>query len=94
MLKLRVSASIISIVILIGLTCCVPDSDRRVLAAELPLHLEEHIDEAKIGGSEVADDVHEPVEWRFDEPQPDWKAAGRIGSSFTIFGKTRTAWST
>ncbi len=44
-----------------------------VLMAEMPLYLEEHLDAANIEGSEVPVDVLETVEWRFDEPQPDWK---------------------
>ncbi len=43
------------------------------LTAEMPLHLEDHLDVANIEGSEVPEDLPEPVEWRFDEPQPDWK---------------------
>jgi arylsulfatase A-like enzyme len=41
----------------------------------MPLHLEEHLDAATIVGSEVPADLPVPVEWRFDEPQPDWKPA-------------------
>ncbi len=43
------------------------------LTAEVPLHLEDHLDTAVITGSEAPSDVPEAVEWRFDEPQPDWK---------------------
>ncbi|MDK1039672.1 MAG: sulfatase [Actinomycetota bacterium] len=43
------------------------------LTAEMPLHLEDHLDTAHIEGSEVPEDLPEPMEWRFDEPQPDWK---------------------
>ena len=43
------------------------------LTAEVPLHLEDHLDAAVITGSEVPSDVPAAVEWRFDEPQPDWK---------------------
>ena len=43
------------------------------LTVDMPLHLEDHLDAATIVGSEVATDIPEPVEWRFDEPQPDWK---------------------
>ncbi|MCZ6515411.1 MAG: hypothetical protein O6850_06075, partial [Acidobacteria bacterium] len=43
------------------------------LTADLPLHLEEHLDAASIEGSEVPADVPSAVEWRFDKPQPDWK---------------------
>ena len=43
------------------------------LTAEVPLHLEDHLDAAVVTGSEVPNNVPEAVEWRFDEPQPDWK---------------------
>jgi len=46
---------------------------QKVLIAEMPLYLEEHLDAARIEGSKVTEDVLEPFEWRFDEPQPDWK---------------------
>jgi len=45
------------------------------LTVDMPLHLEDHLDAATIVGSEVTDDIPEPVEWRFDEPQPGWKPA-------------------
>jgi arylsulfatase A-like enzyme len=40
----------------------------------MPLHLEDHLDEAVVVGSAVPQDLREAVEWNFDEPQPDWKA--------------------
>ncbi len=43
------------------------------LTVDMPLHLEEHLDAATIVGSEVPADLPAPVEWRFDEPQPDWR---------------------
>jgi hypothetical protein len=46
---------------------------QKILTAEIPLYLEEHLDAARIVGSKIPDVVPEPVEWRFDEPQPDWK---------------------
>ncbi len=49
------------------------------LTVDMPLHLEEHLDDATIVGSEVPDNIPEPVEWRFDEPQPDWRPAEVIG---------------
>ncbi len=48
------------------------------LTVDMPLHLEEHLDAATIVGSEVPANIPEPVEWRFDEPQPDWKPAKPI----------------
>ncbi len=45
------------------------------LTVDMPLHLEDHLDAATIVGSEVPADLPDPVEWRFDEPQPGWKPA-------------------
>ena len=53
--------------------CADPGSDALVLRADLPLHLEDHLDKATIDGSEIPDNLPERIEWRFDEPQPDWK---------------------
>ncbi len=55
--------------------CANPGSDALVLTADLPLHLEDHLDAATIEGSEIPTDVPEAVEWVFDEPQPDWRPA-------------------
>ncbi len=43
------------------------------LTADMPLHLEDHLDAATVVGSEVPADLPQSIEWRFDEPQPDWK---------------------
>ena len=53
--------------------CADPESDAVVLTADLPLHLEDHLDVATIVGSEVAADAPAVMEWHFDEPQEDWK---------------------
>lgn len=50
------------------------------LGAEVPLHLEEHLDAATIDGSHVPDTVGEVVEWRFDEPQPGWRPIAAKGA--------------
>ena len=42
------------------------------LTADVPLHLEDHL-HAAITGSEAPNQSPETIEWRFDEPQPDWK---------------------
>jgi len=44
-----------------------------VLTADMPLHLEDHLGSATIVGSEVPVDPPQGIEWRFDEPQPEWK---------------------
>jgi len=76
--KTRVSVLIALFIILIGPSCSGPESDQPVLTAELPLHLEEHLDDARIEGSEVPEDLPVPVVWKFDEPQPDWKPTSPI----------------
>ena len=48
----------------------------------LPLDLGEHLDAAAIIGSELPADLLQPVEWRFDQPQPGWKAPGRAHGQF------------
>jgi hypothetical protein len=58
------------------LSCSGLPSDSPVLTADMPLHLEEHIDAATIVGSEVPSEVPQPIEWRFDEPQPAWTSEG------------------
>jgi arylsulfatase A-like enzyme len=66
------------VIMLMAFSCSGPKSDQTLLKATLPLHLEEHLDAATIEGSEVPADIPEPVEWRFDEPRPDWKPAKPI----------------
>ena len=55
------------------LSCSGSASDSPVLTAEMPLHLEDHLDAATIVGSEVPAEVPAVMEWHFDEPQDDWK---------------------
>jgi len=61
------------LVVLLAPSCTGSDSGQPLLTAEMPLHLEEHLDAATIVGSEVPADLRQSVEWRFDEAQPDWK---------------------
>ena len=58
---------------LVGCSGSDSTSGTPVLTAELPLHLEEHFEAATLVGSEVPAEVPTAVEWRFDEPQPDWR---------------------
>ena len=53
------------------LSCSGSPSGSTVLTADMPLHLEQHLDVATIVGSEVPVDVPGVVEWHFDEPQED-----------------------
>ena len=61
------------LIVLFCTACTDQESDPVALTADLPLHLEDHLDVATIEGSEVPTDLPEAVEWRFDEAQPDWK---------------------
>jgi hypothetical protein len=72
MLKSRITALVFLVIMLMAFSCS-PDSDQPLLITELPLHLEEHLDDASIEGSEVREDLLAPLQWSFDEPQPDWK---------------------
>ena len=58
--------------VLLAPSCAGSDSGQPLLTAEMPLHLEEHLDAATIVGSEVPADLPQPVVWSFDEAQPDW----------------------
>lgn len=73
MLKPKGMMLFILVIVLMALSCSGPESDQPVLTAEMPLHLEEHLDDAKIVGSEVPEDLPAPIEWSFDVPQPDWE---------------------
>ena len=57
------------------------ESAQVILTADVPLHLEDHLDAATIEGSEIPTDVPETLEWRFDEPQPEWKPVGYAEST-------------
>lgn len=49
-----------------------------VLSAEAPLHLEEHLQNARVEGSVVPKDLPAAAEWKFDQPQPDWKSVAPL----------------
>ncbi len=65
-----VPATVLSLTLV---SCSGSSSGSTVLTADMPLHLEEHLDVAIIVGSEIPADVPAAVEWRFDELQPDWQ---------------------
>ena len=69
------SLAALLLAILLTAGCTGLDPGASPLAAEVPLHLEDHLDAATIVGSDILSDAPETVEWRFDEPQPDWKPA-------------------
>ena len=62
-----------TLLILPLINCSGSPSDSPVLTADVPLHLEDHLEAAVLVGSDVPEDVPQPVVWSFDEAQPDWK---------------------
>ncbi len=78
------------VIVLMALSCSGPESDQPVLTAELPLHLEEHIDDTKILGSKVSEDLPTPVEWQFDKLQPNWRPVSPLQPSFKPIHMTYT----
>ena len=59
--------------LLLGLALGACD-DPSVLTADMPLHLEDHLDVAVIEGSELPENPAATAVWHFDEPQPEWRA--------------------
>ncbi len=55
--------------------CAPGDEGSPVLRADMPLHLEEHLDAAIIESSEAPAELLSLVEWRFEDAQPGWGAA-------------------
>jgi arylsulfatase A-like enzyme len=75
MLKPKVTMFFTLVIMFILFSCSSRESDQPLLSAEVPLHFEEHLDAVTIVGSEVREDLFPPVEWHFNKPQPNWKAA-------------------
>ena len=66
--------AVISLLLAMTAVGCQGDAGTDVLTAEMPLHLEQHLDAAVVHGSEVPSDLPEPVEWSFNQEQPEWDA--------------------
>ncbi len=64
---------VMGVAVIISISAC-GGSRAAVLTADMPLHLEDHLDAATVVGSELPKTIPATVEWRFDQPQPDWKA--------------------
>ena len=60
------------------------------LTADIPLHLEEHLDQAIVTGSAAPANPPSQVEWRFDEPQPDWKPVKPLQDYIAAVRMSRT----
>ncbi len=70
--------------------CAPGDAGSPVLQAELPLHLEEHLDAAVIESSEAPAELPSPVEWLFEETQPEWKPVAPWNPTIEPARVTRT----
>ncbi len=93
-MKYVAHSSLASFLLLLAAGACSgPPSDSPVLTAEIPLHLEEHLEAATIVGSEVPTDLPQPVVWSFDEEQPEWKILplGELGFEPTQLTQTDDA---
>jgi len=73
--RLRTSVALIGLLSAIG---CRGDGSRtgeRALTADLPLHLEDHVDAARVEGSEIPKNIPAVASWTFNKDQAAWKAA-------------------
>jgi len=82
---------VVALPLVIGLAGGCNDGAPPILTADMPLHLEDHLDAATVEGSELPATIPEAVEWRFDEPQPDWKVAVPLVRTFAPAQVERTA---
>jgi arylsulfatase A-like enzyme len=71
--RMRICAT--ALLVLGGAISCGGDPEHDVLSANVPLHLEDHLDAAELEGSEIPANLPQLIEWSFGEPQPDWRAA-------------------
>jgi arylsulfatase A-like enzyme len=72
--------------------CSGPSADSTVLSAEMPLHLEDHLDAAVIEGSEPPDisASEDAAEWLFAEAQPGWRPARPTDPRWEPVGPVQT----
>jgi arylsulfatase A-like enzyme len=87
--------AVLALLLLLSTATCTSRDDARVLTAEMPLHLEDHLDAATFttlaatNGPTV--NGPQPVEWRFDQPQPEWKASPMWNPGYRPAALARTA---
>ena len=86
--RFRVGSAVVAASL--GLGCAGSGGDDSALSADVPLHLEEHLESATLTGSEVPELLPEAIEWRFDQPQPEWRAPAHRNPSIPPLELTRT----
>jgi hypothetical protein len=81
--------------LILSTAACARSAPQTVLTADVPLHLEDHLDAAtftEITATDIANTtLPTPVEWRFDQPQPDWKATPLWNAPYGAPTLSRTA---
>ncbi len=87
-IRRRSGALVLGLVVAVG--CGGPGGGSDVLTAEVPLHLEEHLDAAVVDVADPPVRPPEPVEWSFDQPQADWKALDPVDPETDPPSMTRT----
>ncbi len=65
----------VALLALLLVNCSGLPSDSLLLTADMPLHLEDHLDAAIVVGSEAPEDVREPVGWGAEQLRSDWRGA-------------------
>jgi arylsulfatase A-like enzyme len=77
----RLSSSVLCVLPCLSLVSCSGESaDSLPLQSASPLKLQEHLDAATVTGSQLPRDLPQPVEWHFDQPQPEWTPFANPGT--------------
>src|SRR5262245_36740503 len=85
------AATVAAVAVLVLSVGCRQADSARALAAEMPVHLEDHVDAASVEGPSATESALDPVTWRFDAGEPAWKPvpypdAGTVAVSHTPDG--------
>ena len=59
---------------LFSAACSSSPDDLPFLTAEMPLHFEDHLPDARIFGADVSVGTLQPIEWNFPKPGVDWRS--------------------
>ena len=93
--RFHLCRALIPFTVLLVTTACARSPKQVVLTADMPLHLEDHLDVATFTEMSATDlpkaDLLKAVEWRFDQAQPEWKATPLWNPPHAVPTLTRTA---
>jgi len=89
--KQSIGVSLCALTFVLSDGCARSGEEKPLSTAERPLHLADHLDKARVEESDVPKTIPAAIEWRFDQPQPGWKALtsldpARKGSELTRIG--------